>query len=441
MAIALDHKPEQRNPFTELISGQRIALIPSLTLESGHVLKSCQVAYKTWGQLNSTRDNVLVICHALSGSSDVADWWAPLMGPGKAFDYTRFFIFCGNALGSPYGSSSPLTINVDTGLPYGPEFPPTSIRDDVIAQKLVLDALGVSSVAAVIGGSMGGMTTIEWPLCTPPGFVRTIIPIGTSVAQSAWGISWSEVQRRCIRSDPLFRDGYYEPNQQPTSGLATARMVAMLTYRSGESFEKRFGRKPSSQTKCLTPPTEPAACNGSSSKLPVKPPSPALGSSTTRQFSAQDYLDYQGAKFLRRFDANCYLHLIHKMDMHDIRRGRVPEDCHLCWNGEGTLPDNITAKVLSRVPPHGLVIGIDSDVLFLPDQQYHLAACLPDATLTMLKSSDGHDAFLLEFEQLNHLIIDRLKWLFPNMYEGFTERVAEVDMPNLTNKISVGEMD
>lgn len=130
--IALDYKPEQQNPFTELISGQRIALIPSLTLESGHVLKSCQVAYKTWGQLNSTRDNVLVICHALSGSSDVADWWAPLMGPGKAFDYTRFFIFCGNALGSPYGSSSPLTINVETGLPYGLEFPPTSIRDDVM---------------------------------------------------------------------------------------------------------------------------------------------------------------------------------------------------------------------------------------------------------------------------------------------------------------------
>ncbi|OQD68782.1 hypothetical protein PENDEC_c031G05807 [Penicillium decumbens] len=412
MEILLDHKPAHPNPFADHVSGQRIALIPSLTLEFGHVLKSCQVAYKTWGQLNATRDNVLVVCHALSGSSDVADWWAPLMGPGKALDYTRFFVFCGNALGSPYGSSSPLTTNIDTGRPYGPEFPPTSIRDDVTAHKLVLDALGVSSVAAVIGGSMGGMTTVEWPLCAPPGFVKAIVPISTSVTQSAWGISWSEVQRRCIRSDPCFRDGYYELDQQPQSGLATARMVAMLTYRSGESFEKRFGRKPSSQSKCLMPPAV-----------------------------APDYLDYQGAKFLRRFDANCYLHLTHKMDTHDVRRGRVPEDRDPHLNGEGSPPDNTTAAVLSRVPSHSLVIGIDSDVLFLPTQQHDLAASLPDATLAMLNSPDGHDAFLLEFEQLNHLIIDRLKWLFPAMYEGFVERVANIGTPSLTNGVSVGEVD
>lgn len=154
-----------------------------------------------------------------------------------------------------------------------------------------------------------------------------------------------------------------------------------------------------------------------------------------RQFSAQDYLDYQGAKFLRRFDANCYLHLTHKMDMHDIQRGRV----HL--NSEGSPPDNIIAAILSRVPSHALVVGIESDVLFLPTQQHDLAASLPDATLAMLKSLDGHDAFLLEFEKLNHLIIDRLKWRFPTMYEGFVERVADVDMSSLTNGISVGEVD
>ncbi|KAJ5152721.1 acetyl-CoA--deacetylcephalosporin C acetyltransferase precursor [Penicillium canariense] len=440
MTIALDYKPAQPNPFADHISGQRIALIPSLILESGHVLKSCQVAYKTWGQLNATRDNVLVVCHALSGSSDVADWWAPLMGPGKALDYTRFFVFCGNALGSPYGSSSPLTANVETGRPYGPEFPPTSIRDDVMAHKLVLDTLGVSSIAAVIGGSMGGMTTIEWPLCTPPGFVKAVIPIATSVAQSAWGISWSEVQRRCIRSDPLFRDGYYELNQQPTSGLATARMVAMLTYRSGESFEKRFGRKPSSQSKYLITPAVAPACNGPSSHPSVNP-SPPPSNTPMRQFSAQDYLDYQGAKFLRRFDANCYLHLTHKMDMHDVRRGRVPEGRHRHLHGECSPPDNIIAAVLSRVPSCALVVGIESDALFLPTQQHDLAASLPDATLAMLKSPDGHDAFLLEFEKLNHLIIDRLKWRFPTMYEGFVERVADVDMSRLTNGISVGEVD
>lgn len=283
---------------------------------------------------------------------------------------------------------------------------------------------------------MGGMTTIEWPLCTPPGFVKAVVPISSSVAQSAWGISWSEVQRRCIRSDPLFRDGYYELNQQPTSGLATARMVAMLTYRSGESFEKRFGRKPSIQSKCLIPSAVTPTCNCSSAN-----PLPSSSNTPMRQFSAQDYLDYQGAKFLRRFDANCYLHLIHKMDTHDVRRGRVPEDCHPHLNGECSPPDNITAAVLSRIPSHALVVGIESDVLFLPTQQHDLAASLPDAALAILKSPHGHDAFLLEFEKLNHLIIDRLKWQIPTMYEGLVERVADVPTSSLTNGISVGEVD
>jgi len=129
------------------------------------------------------------------------------------------------------------------------------------------------------------------------------------------------------------------------------------------------------------------------------------------------------------------------MDTHDVRRGRVPEDRDPHLNGEGSPPDNTTAAVLSRVPSHSLVIGIDSDVLFLPTQQHDLAASLPDATLAMLNSPDGHDAFLLEFEQLNHLIIDRLKWLFPAMYEGFVERVANIGTSSLTNGVSVGEVD
>lgn len=155
----LDYKPDQLKPFAHLISGQRIALIPSLTLESGQVLKSCQVAYKTWGKLNATCDNVLIICHALSGSSDVADWWAPLMGPGKAFDYTRFFIFCGNALGSPYGSSSPLTTNVETGRPYGPEFPSTSVRDDV---KCVMRCYHQIHLCSLADSSMLEPRNVSW---------------------------------------------------------------------------------------------------------------------------------------------------------------------------------------------------------------------------------------------------------------------------------------
>ena len=282
---------------------------------------------------------------------------------------------------------------------------------------------------------MGGMTALEWPLCTPLGYVRCVIPIATSIAQTAWGISWSDVQRRCIVADPLFQGGSYEPDQQPTSGLATARMAAMLTYRSAESFERRFGRKQS---------TSAMACNGSSSRsVKSSPPPPGAadgGCAATRQFAVQDYLDYQGTKFLRRFDANCYLHLTRKMDTHDVRRGRGSGPLGLEDN-DGPMPDGTAVSVLSRVPSHALVVGIESDVLFLHAHVQELAACLPDATLAILNSSDGHDGFLLEFEQLNHLILDRLKWRFPDLYEGFTEKVADVDVSHFANGVSVGEMD
>ncbi|BCS28096.1 uncharacterized protein APUU_61144A [Aspergillus puulaauensis] len=241
---------------------------------------------------------------------------------------------------------------------------------------------------------MGGMTALEWPLCAPPGFVKLIIPIATSAAQTAWGIAWSEIQRQCIYSDPLFHGGYYDPNQQPKSGIATAPAPACTS----------------------------------------------TGNPTRRLFSAQDYLDYQGSKFVRRFDANCYLHLTHKMDMHDVRRGRVYKDYDPHFNDESTPPPPL-ATVLSGMPPPTLVVGIESDVLFLLAQQHELAAGLPDATLTMLKSFDGHYAFLLEFEQPNHLIIDRLKRRFPGMYEGFTERVAEINMSHLAIGVSVSEID
>ena len=127
----MDHNPERSSYYADLVQDQKVALVPSFTLESGQHLSTVPVAYKTWGRLNESRDNVLVLCHALSGSSDAEDWWRPLMGPGKAFDYNRFFVFCGNMLGSPYGSASSLTVNPDTGHPYGPEFPETTFRDDV----------------------------------------------------------------------------------------------------------------------------------------------------------------------------------------------------------------------------------------------------------------------------------------------------------------------
>ena len=177
--------------------------------------------------------------------------WGPLLGPDRAFDPTRFFIFCGNVLGSPYGTASSVTLDPSTSKPYGPEMPISSVKDDVRLHYQILRQLGVASVAAVIGGSMGGMTCLEYPLNTPPGFVQAIIPLATSARHSAWCISWGEAQRQSIYSDPDYRDGYYyeleggvvDLRRQPARGLAAARMAALLTYRSRDSFESRFGRR------------------------------------------------------------------------------------------------------------------------------------------------------------------------------------------------------
>ncbi|OCF61006.1 homoserine O-acetyltransferase [Kwoniella mangroviensis CBS 10435] len=238
------------NPYAGLIS-QNITTVPSFTLESGVRLADVPVAYKTWGKLNENGDNCLVICHALTGSADVEDWWGPLLGPDRAFDPTRFFIFCANVIGSPYGTISSVTTNPETGKPFGPEMPGSSVKDDVRLHYIILKSLGVQSVAAVIGGSMGGMTCLEWPLNSPPGFVKAIVPLATSARHSAWCISWGEAQRQSIYSDPDYKDGYYfeqdnstvDLTKQPTRGLAAARMAALLTYRSRDSFESRFGRR------------------------------------------------------------------------------------------------------------------------------------------------------------------------------------------------------
>ncbi|KAL2004049.1 hypothetical protein VTN02DRAFT_847 [Thermoascus thermophilus] len=460
MAEILDYNPSP-NYYSDLVQSQRYARISSFTLESGEELCSFPVAFKTWGVLNAEADNVLVVCHALSGSSDIEDWWRPAIGkgPGFAIDISRFFVFCGNLLGSPYGSASPLTIDPRTGFPYGPHFPQTTVRDDVQIHKLVLDALGVKSVAAVIGGSMGGMATLEWPLCTPAGYVKNIIPIATAAKQSAWGIGWSDVQRSCILNDPGYQGGHYPPNPdgQPYAGLATARQVAMLTYRSAVSFDKRFDRKPAVvKTRTATCPSTNSSTNcplstngykgnGAGSTLTPPEPQKTMGGGPLDDgakkvgFSVQSYLQYQGEKFLRRFDANCYLHLIDKMDLHDLARGRQ----HSSTENDATSSshDNREAMttILRSLPPKPLVIGAETDLLFRPAYQVELADAIPEAELVIIPSQDGHDGFLLEFEILNTKIAQHLRALFPRFYEGEAFDVRETDT-GVKNSV-FGEME
>ncbi|KAJ3561125.1 hypothetical protein NP233_g10387 [Leucocoprinus birnbaumii] len=355
-------------PLLSDLIDQQIFHVPQFTLECGATLRQVPVAYKTWGKLNERKDNVMIICHAFTGSADVEDWWGPMMGRGKAFDSRRFFIFCANTLGSPYGSASPITINPDTGRTYGPEFPPTTIRDDVRLHKLVLDHLGISSVAVVIGGSMGGMAVLEWPLCTPKGFVRHVIPLATSARHSAWCISWGEAQRQSIYSDPGYQDGFYD--KQPASGLAAARMSALLTYRSRDSFESRFGRKPQLQG-------ESKDTNSSSISLVSTSSTSTTTTSKPQIFSAQSYLRYQGDKFIARFDANCYIHITRKLDTHDVARGRTPS---------GISDSDALKHVLATLPPRALVISIATDGLFTPSEQREIAENIPDAELVTVPS-------------------------------------------------------
>ncbi|QSZ32218.1 hypothetical protein DSL72_001791 [Monilinia vaccinii-corymbosi] len=480
---------QPENPFASLIPDQTIAIIPSFTLESGETLQNIPVAYSTRGKLSPNRDNAMVICHALTGSADVSDWWGPLLGgPGRAFDISRFFVICMNSLGSPYGSASPVTCKDGDAKKerYGPEFPLTTIRDDVNIHKLLLDDLGVRQVAAVIGGSMGGMLVLEWAYFGKD-YVRAIVPIATSSRHSAWGISWGEAQRQSIYADPKYDDGYYTFSDPPNAGLGAARMSALLTYRSRDSFEARFGRnlpdpskkqttsedqqpttpsdihraihndghrqtrspissRPGSSTALSTLASENVIANGGNpanftdpqfhgatpSSSPPPERSQVMRKSTSHFFSAQSYLRYQGEKFVKRFDGNCYIAITRKLDTHDVSRNRVPADSA-----------DPTAEALSQIQQPTLVLGIESDGLFTFDEQKQIAASVPNARLKKIDSPEGHDAFLLQFEQVNHHILEFLHEVLPDIMEapGIAGIASEDGVGAVTKSSTFGEAE
>ncbi|MRR10504.1 alpha/beta fold hydrolase [bacterium] len=192
---------------------RRFRLEAPLRLESGFVLPQVEIAYRTWGRLSSAADNAVVVCHALTGSADVDDWWAPLFGPGRALDPERDFIVCANALGGCYGSTGPTSPGPD-GLPWGGRFPAVTLRDQVLAQKQLVDALGIRRIRIVVGGSMGGLQALEWALLDPDR-VETVAAIAASARHSAWALAWSEAQRQALAADPKYRDGHYDLADPP----------------------------------------------------------------------------------------------------------------------------------------------------------------------------------------------------------------------------------
>jgi homoserine O-acetyltransferase len=327
--------------------------LPSFRLESGDEFRNVPIAYQAWGRLNARRDNVVLVCHALTGNTAVNDWWGGLLGPGRALDTDKYFVLCANVIGSPYGTLSPLSADPSTGAPYGADFPVPTLRDTVALHRRLLEVLGIRRVAFAIGGSMGGMQVLEWAFAGD--LVGALVPIGVGGRHSAWCIAWSEAQREAIRLDPAWEGGRYPPGAGPQGGLAIARMVAMISYRSFDSFGQRFGR----------------------------------GRDAPEVFSMAAYLRYQGKKLVERFDANCYMRLTESMDTFDVAHGR----------GE-------YHEVLHGIRQPTLVVGIDSDLLYPLAEQRELAEHIPGAELVVLRAAHGHDSFLIEIDELNRIVTD-----------------------------------
>ena len=320
--------------------------------ESGFKIQNPEVAFKTWGQLNESRDNVVLICHALTGHAAADEWFPGIFGKERVCDPEKKFIICINVPGSPYGSFNPWSIDKESNKPYLNRFPEITIRDMVRFQQILLDQLEIREIEVVLGGSLGGMQALEFAIMDSR--VQSAVLIAMGKSHSPWAIGISHAQRSAILNDPKWRDGNYPKNDGPVNGLAAARMMAMITYRTPGDYSKKFGRNLQNQ-------------NG--------------------QFQVESYLNYQGAKLAGRFDAHSYLSLIKAMDSHDVSRSR----------------DSFEA-VLKRVEQPVLVIGIDSDHLYPVSEQGELSGLLPNAELHVIESDYGHDAFLIEFEQLNNII-------------------------------------
>jgi homoserine O-acetyltransferase len=345
-----------------------------LRLDCGKTLGPIDVAYETYGELSQDGDNVVLICHALSGDAHVAGfhgaadkkpgWWDIMVGPGKGIDTNKFFVICSNFLGGCAGTTGPSSINPATGKPYGLDFPIITIRDMVRVQKLLLDKLGIKNVLAVIGGSMGGMQVLQWAI-EYPDFVQAAIPIATTTHLSSQSIAFDAVGRNAILADSNFRNGQYADETGPDRGLAIARMIGHITYLSELGMREKFGRQ-------------------------------LRGANQYRydfdsEFAVETYLDHQGQSFVERFDANSYLYITKASDYFDLEREY------------GSL-SNAFAKTSCRF----LIISFASDWLFTPAQSKTmveaLAANRKDVSYCDISSPYGHDAFLLEPETLGRFL-------------------------------------
>lgn len=346
--------------------GDRIfAKIGDIALDSGEVLPDVTIAYQTWGVLNSTRDNAILVNHALTGWSDVPAWWPSIVGPGLPLDSDKFFIICPNVIGGCQGSTGPSSLAPD-GRRWGSRFPALTIRDMVAAEFALTELLGIKSYLLAVGPSLGGMRSFEWAI-DHPDRVRAICTIGSSAVATGDQIGSASIQIRAIKSDPFFNGGdYYDSDQGPIEGMGIARRIAHLTYRTESEMDVRFGRE--------------------------------LQGDDTGRYAVESYLDHQAAKLAKRFDANTYIVLTEAMNSHDVGRDRGG-----------------VAAALATIKVPVSVVGLDTDRLFPLRLQEEIVELTPSALpLEVISSPFGHDGFLIEVETMGEMLRSAL-WTSYNM--------------------------
>lgn len=359
---------------TSMTDPRRYVDVGALDLEAGGHLPAVTVAYETWGTLNAAGDNAVLVEHALTGDSHVVGevgegsptpgWWPGLIGPGAPLDTDRYFVVASNVLGGCRGTTGPGSAAPD-GRPWGSRFPLVTTRDQVEVERRLADRLGLTSFAAVIGGSMGGMRALEWAV-THPDRVRRAVVLASTAAATADQIAWCYPQLLAITGDPDWAGGdYYERDAGPVAGLEIARRIAHTTYRSGRELDLRFGR--SAQTE-----QDPVTGGG--------------------QFSVESYLDHQAGKLSGRFDAGSYVHLTRSMNSHDITRGR---------GGLGAALGRVTGELV--------LVAVDSDRLFPPRLSQEIADAVPGSSLSVISSEHGHDGFLIETPSVGRILRSHLR--------------------------------
>ena len=321
-----------------------------LVLESGATLPGFQLAYTTYGTLTPQRDNVVWVCHALTGSSDFTDWWGGLFGEGKLYDPREWFVVCANTLGGCYGSTGPLSVNPATLQPYYNTFPQLTNRDIVKAFDLLRQELELGKVHTLIGGSLGGQQALEWALQQPVVFER-LIHVASNARHSPWGIAFNESQRMAIRQDPSWGSSSVEAGRE---GLKTARAIAMLSYRHYNTY------------------------TGTQQEP---------GHSITDNYRAASYQVYQGEKLANRFNAYTYWLLSKAMDSHNVGRDRGDVE-----------------RALAQLKARSLFVGVDTDLLFPVEEQQYLHAQVKKSAFHLIRSNYGHDGFLVEVDQLTRAI-------------------------------------